>query len=111
MNNMNIIIKSSENFIEIHYKGLKVNIDTTKEDAREKTEILDLINNNEKTYSCMCTNTGMPFSHIENFSIIECINKNLIALEKLNKLDDFKNKYSEGENKYNVYLKNIIEEQ
>lgn len=110
MKGMDFTLEEFETSFRIDYKGITINIDTVKEDARGKVEILSLMNSGEKTYSCMCVSTGMPFSHIENFNIIECINKNLIALEKLNKLDDFKNKYSEGENEYNVYLKSIIEE-
>lgn len=110
MKGVDFILEELETSLRVVYKGIIINIDTTKEDARGKEEILNLINTKEETYSCMCTNTKMPFSHIENFSIIECINKNLIALEKLNKLDDFRNKYSKNENEYDVYLKKIIEQ-
>lgn len=110
MKDINFIWEENETSIRIVYKGITINIDTTKEDSRTETEILELINSYQKTYSCMCTNTGMPFSHIENFSIIECINKNLVALEKLNRLEDFKSKYSKNENEYDVYLKKITEQ-
>lgn len=108
MQNKNFTLEEFETSLVVVYKGITVSIDTTKDNARTKAEILDLIESNKKTYSCMCTNTGMPFSHIEGFSIIECINRNLIALEKLDKLDDFRNKYSKKENEYDVYLQKIM---
>lgn len=98
------IEKEENNSIRVDYKGIRIIICCDKEDARTKEEILDLLNSNKETYSCMCSvKTEMPFSHVEGLSLKECISKNLFALDKLIKLDEFKNK--NFDNKLEVYLK------
>lgn len=103
------IEKEENNSIRVDYKGIKITICCDKEDARIKEEILDLLNSNKKTYSCMCSmKTGMPFSHVENVSLKEGLDKNFSALEKLIKIEEFKNK--NFENEIEVYLKDFKNE-
>lgn len=98
--------------IEISRNGLKIIIlDKLKFDnftSRSKKEIVELLENDVKTYSCMCFEKNkMPFSHIENRPLQDCISRNLDALEKLDKIDIFKNEHSR-EGVYKVYLQEII---
>lgn len=97
-------IEELNNSIRVDYKGIEITILCNKEDARSKEEILYLLNNNKETYSCMCSvKTKMPFSHVENMTLKEGLNRNLIALEKLIKIEEFKNK--NFDEKIEVYLK------
>lgn len=97
-------IEELNNSIRVDYKGIEITILCNKEDVRSKEEILYLLNNNKETYSCMCSmKTEMPFSHVEGMTLKECLNRNLIALEKLIKIEEFKNKHFN--NKLEVYLR------
>lgn len=98
--------------IEISRNNLKIIIlDSFQLDnftSRSKEEIIELLKSDTKTYSCMCFEKNkMPFSHIENHPLRICISRNLDALEKLDRIDIFRNEHCENEI-YKVYLKEII---
>lgn len=77
--------------------------------SRSKKEIVELLKNNTETYSCMCFEKNqMPFSHIENHPLQDCISRNLDALEKLDRIDIFRNEHCK-DGIYKVFLKEIIE--
>lgn len=98
------IIEEQSNSLRVDYKGKEIIICCDKEDARTKEEILNLLKNNEETYSCMCSiKTEIPFSHIENITLEEGLNRNLHALSKLIELKEFKDIHFDDE--IEVYLK------
>lgn len=107
MQNRNFNIEELEDSLRIHYQDLVIDVNTTNKNARSKEEILSLLENNKKTYSCMCSQkTGIPFSYLEGMPLEEYINRNLISLAKLFELEEFKNINFESD-KIEVYFKNI----